>query len=393
MGKSLLLTLFVSIFAFAAHAQTTVTVGPGMNWIGYMNVFDSTGANYMFGNTWAVEDMKTEVDSTNGSMKLKPNYNTYDPADPYWSNGAMGNKVMEANTLVESTSLGGEYFTFEGHVDEYTLDAGYTATAFIKVLDPNNGWATVLHATSPITAVGTFMVADSIPSTPGLITQYGFTILGMNANPVDEAALGYVLIRGNNIPMANVTLQVQAAPASDVYVQGSWDWTVWPGTPMTMAAGTSDVYETTITFPQDSTVEFKYVVIDGTDTTLEVLDPAESCTNGNSTYTNRMVHVGMMDTTICGRWSSCEECFPEAINTPENGNISLSLNHSGLTINSSETRNFESVAIYDVTGRQVFATENVMADRLIPVRLEEGTLYLISVRDAGELRTFKAVLH
>ncbi len=392
LGKSVLFVAILSFFQFASNAQTTITVGSGMNWVGYMNVFDSVGTGWIFGSGWAVADMKTEVDTVTGAMTLKPNYNTYadNPGDPFWQNGAIGNKVMEANTFVESTSLGGQELTFEGYVDSFSLDPGYQATAFIKVLDPALGYAAVVYTTVPLLATGAFSVTDSIPSTPGLITQYGFTVYGMNANPVDEAAFGNVHIRGDYTPMVDVTLQVQAAPASEVYVQGNWDWGIWPGIAMTSAAG--DIYEATLTLPADSTIEYKYVIVDGGDTTQEDLDETLACTNGNATYTNRMTTLGSDDTTLCARWATCDDCFPVSVNELEQANLSVNVSELGIMVNSDNLTNLDAITIYDLTGRQIYSVSDATVGQFIPANLSTGVMYLISIQNDGAVKSFKAVI-
>ncbi len=394
MSKTLLLALMTAFMVFTAKAQTTFTVDAGMNWVGYMNVFDSTGANYLWGQAWGVNDLKTEIDSTFYSVKLKPNYNVYAAGDPYWSNGAKGNKVMEANTFIEDFNLGGQVVTFEDYVDTFTLDSAYTAEAFIKVLDTSAGYATVLHTTAPITGTGMFNVMDTIPTGTQYLTQVGFTVRGMNANPVEESSLGFVRILGSNTPpppMIDVTLQVQAAPSSDVFVQGSWDWGIWPGIATTAAAG--DLHEVTLELPADSTFEYLFVIIDDAgDTTKEALDPLMSCTNGNSQYTNRVTTLGTADTTICYRWESCEMCYPDGVKEIDANLFTVVMNKDGFTINSADLVQFDQVNIYDLTGRKIVSKSNVSSNQFISAKLQTGHVYLLSVMKDGAMQTWKAVV-
>ncbi len=197
MKKTLFLTLLLSIcltsISFNSKSQTTVTVDGSGNWLAYMNVFDLAN-NYQFGSGWGLADVKSTINAPMNSVTLQPNFNTYadNPGDPYWRNGTMGNKNMEANTYLEATGLTGQTVTFTGNVLSNTLDAGYTRTAFVKALDPAMGFATVVNQTVPLPANGPFTVSAAIPATPGLIVQYGFTIFGINANPANEAALGSI---------------------------------------------------------------------------------------------------------------------------------------------------------------------------------------------------------
>ena len=172
-------------------AQVTVTVSGSAAWTGYANVFDLANV-YRFGGSWGVADIKTVIDAGTNSVTLYPNFNTYNAADPYWSNGAIGNKIFEGNTYVEDASLDGQTVTFKANVASNTLASGYTAIAFIKGLNPATGYSTDVLVTTPLTPGQFSITANSIPA--GLIVQYGFAVTGLNGNPANQAALGNVLV-------------------------------------------------------------------------------------------------------------------------------------------------------------------------------------------------------
>jgi len=173
---------------------------------GFANVFAGTsadcGGGYCFGSGWGVGDLKATVNGN--EVILQPNFNTYnDAATPgdiaYWRNGALGNKVFQANLYEEigTTPIGTGTYTFSGYVDSDSLDAGYSKVAFIKVLDSLGGFADVLGATTAL-SVGAFSVSGDLTPYEGdaqYILQVGFTVQGLNANPADEAALGSVGLR------------------------------------------------------------------------------------------------------------------------------------------------------------------------------------------------------
>lgn len=393
MKKTILLLMLVASFAYTGNAQTTITVGPGMPWTAYMNVFDSVGSAYMFGSGWALPDVKTTIDAGNGSMRLHPNFSAWNTTDPYWYNSSTmgGNKVMEANTYVESNMLGGQNLTFEGFVDSFTLDAAYTADAFIKVLDPNNGYATVLFTKSPITAVGAFTVSDSIPPTAGLLTQYGFIIYGINADPANEAALGNVYIRGNNappLPPINVTFQVQSPDSIPVFVFGSWSgWSNFPGEPMTSIG--NDTYEATVQLNSMDTVE--YLFVSGTAT--ETLDPNDGCTNGNMQFTNRRTGFGSADTTICYRWQSCSSCIPVGVDDITKDNMSILVNTNFINLKTSTLTEVDGIEIFDMLGKTVFSTNGkVLTNQRVDVDLQNDQLYLIRVQNGNQYHTIKTII-
>ena len=195
---------FLSIAILAAATATTSFAG---DWNGYMNVFDKlpdgSQGGYVFGSNWGVADLKTTLIATpgagtniaNNSMDLFPNYSTYNAADPFWADGAVGNKWMEANSFVETNPVAVTGYTLQGTVDANDLDTNlYSAEAFIKVLDPNASFATVLNDRVALPASGPFVVTSDLSLYQGMILQTGFTVNGLNANPVNEAAFGGVTL-------------------------------------------------------------------------------------------------------------------------------------------------------------------------------------------------------
>ena len=186
-------------YQWGANDGNIVTPNSGQPWIAYMNVFNTDGG-YIFGSPWALPDVKTTVDGGSNTITLQPNFNTYNGADSFWSDGnGNGNKLMEANTYIESGAWNGSDLTFTGTVESNTLADGYTATYFIKALNPAAGFSDALggSATFAIPASGDFSVSvDASQLSPGLIVQTGFAIVGINANPANEDNLGSIVISG-----------------------------------------------------------------------------------------------------------------------------------------------------------------------------------------------------
>ena len=176
-------------------------------WTGYMNVFELpvNGGGYVFGSPWGLPDLQSIIVPANNSVKLMPNINTYSDnlTDPFWVDQTTleGNKNMEANTFVEpGSSANGNDLIFAGNVVSNTLDSTYQAKYFIKALDPNNGYADAFGGskTFDLPASGAFTVsATGAELAAGLIVQYGFTMIGPNANPSELGNLGSVVIDGN----------------------------------------------------------------------------------------------------------------------------------------------------------------------------------------------------
>jgi len=194
-------SLIAVLVSILFYSQNTINANTSFGWIGYVNVFD-TSNNYQWGSSWAVSDLKTEINTVNNSITLKPNYNTYNAADPYWSDGSgNGNKILEATTYYEpGSTYNGQNLTFTGNVTSNNLSSQYTAVAFIKALDPNNGYATVYNNFVTIPSSGVFSINAPSASLPtGLLIQVGFTVRGINANPANETANGSIVISPANL--------------------------------------------------------------------------------------------------------------------------------------------------------------------------------------------------
>lgn len=216
----LIITMSVCLFTMSQNSfSQTVNVDASAAWVGYANVFDLSGTVYQFGQAWGVADLKTVIDVPSNILTLYPNYNTYNATDTYWANGAIGNKIFEANTYVENTALAGHTVTFNGYCTSNTISSGYQNFAFIKALDPANGYATVVSVTAPLVTGQNFTItAPSIPT--GLIVQYGFTVKGLNANPATQStSLGNIVVGPAHLNTASFAaatpLKMYPNPASD----------------------------------------------------------------------------------------------------------------------------------------------------------------------------------
>lgn len=206
----------IQIFA-AFSAALTLPVSAA-TWLGYIEVYNNNSGSqgsYVFGTAWDVSNLKTTLVTSNpGTMVgdelvLQPNFNVYalaqggsDGDRAFWTNstdggvtaGPDGNKWMNAYTLVETNPITESSFTLQGLVTSNTLDIAYQAQAFIRVLDPNAAFATVLNETIALPANGAFSVTADLSGFTGMLQQTGFRISGLNANPVDEVSLGGVSV-------------------------------------------------------------------------------------------------------------------------------------------------------------------------------------------------------
>ncbi|AWH86628.1 hypothetical protein HYN59_16600 [Flavobacterium album] len=187
--------LGITLLSGNVKAQTQLTVDANAAYIGYVNIFENNaGQGYLWGSPWGVADLKTVVNTADNTLSLYPNYNLYGTGDDptYWTNGDMGNKIVEASTYIEDNNLLGQNIVFSGNVNSNNLAAGYTGTAFIKVLDA--GYAMLSYQTAELDA-GNFTITTNVADFPaGAHVQYGFAIRGLNGNPAMEAANGKVVV-------------------------------------------------------------------------------------------------------------------------------------------------------------------------------------------------------
>lgn len=187
--------LVVAVCGTSAMANVTFTLDPAANWVGYMNVFElpENGGAWQWGSAWGTADLPAVF--AGDQLTIGPNTNCYNATDPYWVQpSGLGAKVMEANMYVEDTSLVGQTAVFTGSTVEYTYVDGYETRAFIKVLDPDNGWGVVAEMYEPLTQGQAFSVTLAIPDTAGLVPQYGFITTGLDADPATVDALGHAVI-------------------------------------------------------------------------------------------------------------------------------------------------------------------------------------------------------
>jgi prepilin-type N-terminal cleavage/methylation domain-containing protein len=207
------------VWALLAIASVSSSLATAGDWQGWMAVFEKTPqggqGNYLWGSAWGVPALKTDVIKGSGTaaniidnvLDLYPNYNTYNASDPYWASGTVGNKWMEAITYVEpQASITASSWTFSGNVNDYTLSSAYTASAFVKVLDPLNGYSQSLYSTVNLSGQTTFSITEDLTFYQGQLLQVGFDVKGVNANPAAAASLGKV--RVTTYPQTSITINV-----------------------------------------------------------------------------------------------------------------------------------------------------------------------------------------
>jgi hypothetical protein len=213
--------LLAGLFSVATlSAQVTVEVDANDPWEGFMNVFETDCTTFVFNTGWGVPDLQTVIDAGAGTITLQPNYNTYENAInsgdqneiDFWTDGDMGNKCMDASTLVLDNSLLGQEVTFTGFVESYTLDPEYDVFAFVKVF--NADFSGVKVETAELVEGENFeVVFTDLDGGFDANVQYGFTVIGTNANRDFEDDLGSVVVSAPVLSVEDNNLgQIAAFP-------------------------------------------------------------------------------------------------------------------------------------------------------------------------------------
>ncbi len=313
--KKLFTLITVAATAITMQAQNVVDVtsaSPG-DWKGYMNVFDNpnAGGAFLWGSAWGVADIKSEIDSINGTVVLYPNFNNYDSTNAYWTDTVTfeGNKRCEASTYVESDSLfNNQDLTFEGNISSFTIDTSkYEVNLFVKALDPNNGWSDALGGAyiQPVTGTGEFsiMVAGSSLDT-GLVVQYGFNVIGLNADPALESQLGNVVVGIVVDSTAPVPVEASLMAVSDPC---SVDTLM---APMAVSNAGDTIMGTTMsTFPITATEVVTWTYTDSIGNSFEQNQSVE-ITGLVSTFTISELTITADDSTVSYQWIDCSDNSP-----------------------------------------------------------------------------------
>lgn len=204
--------------------EESVEVDANGNWLGFANVFDlpADGGEFVFASPWGLADVRTDLDTENNTLTLFPNFNTYaeNPDDEFWVDQTTqeGNKTFEGVSFIESTDLAGNILEFKGNVESYTLSSDYEVTAFIRVFNADFSFnkSVVLE----LTETGNFeLLYDDVDLENDVTVQYGFTVVGPNANPADLADLGNVVVGAPTMSsndFDSLDLQVYPNPVSNV---------------------------------------------------------------------------------------------------------------------------------------------------------------------------------
>ena len=90
----------------------------------------------------------------------------------------------------------------------------YTTVAFIKVF--NSDFSVLKQESIALGGDGSsFSVTYDNVESDDAVVQYGFQVLGLNANPVNEAALGSIILENGDVPTPNLTVECDGSGNTD----------------------------------------------------------------------------------------------------------------------------------------------------------------------------------
>lgn len=189
----------VALGAVVSVKAQTVTFSSSSLTDGYMSWSPTayTTANYpgdggSGSSGWGLSALPAAF--SGNTLTLSPNVNTYAPGNTYWVNpDGTGANQMDGAIYNETTGIYvATSVTFTFDVLANTLASGYSADAFVKDFGPGysyNGEQTV--NLTPGTDSVTYALTGS---NPGEIVQFGFELIGPDANPATVGSLGSVEI-------------------------------------------------------------------------------------------------------------------------------------------------------------------------------------------------------
>ena len=200
--KKITLLLIAVFISASSLSQNNVSVDGSQSWNSFVAAFNVSDGNFDFGFSYDVVLAKTTLTATTAT--LQPNFEIWETnnpsVDPGWFNDATTpNKIVEVSSFIEDNSLAASDLTFSGNIDSYTISVDYEVEAFIKALDPNNGFATTADIRVTLNdGDSNFSVSATAAELPaGFVIQYGFSVTGLIASPATGASLGSVVVSSN----------------------------------------------------------------------------------------------------------------------------------------------------------------------------------------------------
>ena len=199
---------------------------------------------------------------------------------------------------------------------------------------------------------------------------------------------------GSAFAQTQVTFQVDMNQYSGSFTTPEVNGTFnnWCGNCAAMSDANGDnVWDVTIALNIGDTVEYKYSHDNWTG--QEMNDPTAPCTNGNATYTNRVLVVSATDTLDVVCWASCTAC--SGIGMEEDAVLmTLTPNPANSVLNIDFTGAHGAYQIMNLNG-QTLATGSLVRgeNEVITASLPNG-MYMVRVAgEQGETMQKLAIRH
>ena len=155
------------------------------------------------------------------------------------------------------------------------------------------------------------------------------------------------------INVVDITFKVDMSQVQEPFINPELNGTFnnWCGDCLPLADINGDeIWEVTTSLSIGDTVEYKFSADNWT--YQEMNDPNAACTNGDPNYTNRVLIVPSINSTlyeVC--WGSCEPCS-SFINSSDFNDLRIYPNPTKNWLNIRSTRNLDYFKIFDLTGEK-----------------------------------------
>ena len=195
----------------------------------------------------------------------------------------------------------------------------------------------------------------------------------------------------------NITFQVDMSQVSDTFniPEVNATFNNWCGNCNAMSDANNDsVWDVVVSLIPGDTIEYKYSADSWT--IQEMNDPGASCTNGDSTYTNRVLVVPASDTVlgvVC--WASCDPC----VNVPPTGikddinNVLVYPNPANNVLNITSSEIIDNVEVLDIVGRVIISKTLRSSNYILDVSGLNNNVYFINYSINGIINTKKVIVN
>ena len=140
----------------------------------------------------------------------------------------------------------------------------------------------------------------------------------------------------------------------------------------------NDIWEVTLPFVSGDTIEYKFSADDWS--IQETNDPTGDCTNGNANFTNRLLVIPDVDTTlipVC--WGSCDTCTSVSSNFQHKiKDVLIYPNPTDGLITIQSDDMIDKIIIRDIFGKTVFMGEKAQKNILIDLSNFKSNVYCLS---------------